>query len=352
MKHSTNFLLRGLAIVTLLTVAAALGASALLKDQALYLQTQKMQQAGLVEQQLQKSALDQLALRAQMLAADRDFVEYVVQSLAPDPARGGTIDKLSITDLLSERRQGYDVAMVLDAQGHLVSQSGVLARGSDSIAHDPLVAAAVHDGAPARGAWLQDGVLYWVVVSPLLQNHALKGLLVTASQVESAFFQPATAMSDSDVVLMTPASIVAASARDVDVSVQNVLTARDAEVMALARNGGGPLPLHGEQRDLRSWVTPARVPGLELAVVAIYKGGDTAGSPAPLLIGGFVLFGAVIALLLLLQWWFTWRPLDDVLEVLDRAASGDRTLVLRTRGSAIVMRIGESFNHILKLNRS
>lgn len=354
MKPSYSFLLRGLIVVTVLTLVAVLSASALLRQESLRLQSQKMQQAGSIEQELQKSALEQLALRAQILASDRDFVGYVVQSLAPDPARGGAIDKLSITDLLGERRQGYDVAMVLDVQGHLVSQSGVLTRSSESIAHDPLIAETIKGGTPARGAWLQDGVLYWVVVSPLTQDGALKGLLVTASQVGNSFFQRISALSDSDVMLMTSTSVVAASSSDVDVALQNLLTAQGTDVMTLAHSGGGPLFVHDDQRGLRTWVTPAAsASGLDLAVVAAYRGhGDAQGSSGLFLIGGFVLFGAIIAILIVVQWWLTWRPLDEVLDVLDRAAKGDRTLVIRARGSAVVTRISESFNHMLKINRS
>lgn len=353
MRPSLSFLLRGLTVVTVLTLVAVVSANALLRQEALHSQSQKMQQTGLIEQELQNSALEQLALRAQMLASDRDFVEYVVQSLAPDPARGGAIDKLSITDLLGERRQGYDVAMVLDAQGHLVSQSGVLARSNDSIAHDPLIEETIHSGKPTRGAWFQNGALYWVVVSPLMQNSALKGLLVTANLVGNSFFQRAGELSDSDVMLMTSTSIIAASSNDVDVALQNLLTAHGADVIAQAHSGGGPLFIHDDQRSLRTWVTPVHVSGLDLAVVAVYKGAsDVRGPSGPLLIGSFVLFGVIIALLIVVQWWFTWRPLDDVLDVLDRAAKGDRTLVLRARGSAIVMRICDSFNHILKINRA
>lgn len=353
MKPSTTFLLRSLIVVTVLTLAAALSANALLRGASSRLQSQKVQQAGSIEQELQNSAFEQLALRGQMLASDRDFVEYVAQSLAPDPARGGTIDKLSITDLLGERRQGYDVAMVLDARGYLVSQSGVLARSGESIAHDPLIAEAIHDGKPVRGAWMQDRVLYWVVVSPLTQNGVLKGLLVTASQVGDAFFQRVAALSDSEVVLVAPSSIVVASASDADIALQNLLAARGADVMALTRSGGGSLLIRDDQRDLSTWITPASVSDLDLAAVTVSKGGsDAYGSVGRLLIGGFVLFGLIVALLIVMQWWLTWRPLDDVLDVLDRAAKGDRTLVLRTRGSALVTRIGESFNHMLKITRS
>ncbi|GLQ91718.1 hypothetical protein [Dyella acidisoli] len=350
MKPSNAFLFRGVLIVAVLTFAAALGANALFKQATHSFQLERMQQAGLIEQELQKSEFEQLALRAQMLASDRDFVEYVAQSLTPNPTRGGAIDKLSITDLLGERRQGYDVAMVLDAQGNLVSQSGVLAKSSDSIAHDPLVAEAMKNGAASRGAWFQDGVLYWVVVSPLTQANALKGLLVTANQATQLFSQRVSGLSRSDVALMTSPSIVAAFSNGVDVTLQNMLSARAADVMALARSGGGPLIIRGDQRGFQIWVTPVHVSGLDLAMVAVDTTDDHAfGKSELLLISSIVLFGVVITILIVAQWWRTWRPLDQILDVLDRAAKGDHTLVLRARGSALVTRICENFNQILKI---
>ena len=63
------------------------------------------------------SRLAELQLRADSLAQDPAFVDYVAQSLIPVPQLGGAIDKASISDLLKERRHGYDVAMVLDTQG-------------------------------------------------------------------------------------------------------------------------------------------------------------------------------------------------------------------------------------------
>lgn len=351
MKPSNGFLLRGVLAVTVLTLVAAFGANALLKQAARDLQLERMQQAGLIEQELQKSEFEQLALRAQMLASDRDFVEYVAQSLTPNPARGGAIDKLSITDLLGERRQGYDVAMVLDAQGQLVSQSGVLAKSSDSISHDPLVAVAIKSGAASKGGWFQDGVLYWVVVSPLTQANALKGLLVTANQATHLFSQRVGGLSHSDVVLMTSPSIIAAFSNGVDVALQNLLSAQGADVMALARSGGGQLLIHGDQRSFHSWVTPVHVSGLDLAMVAVdATDGHAFGTSELFLIGSILLFGVIMAILVVVQWLRTWRPLDQILDVLDRAAKGDRTLVLRAQGSALVTRICESFNQILKMD--
>lgn len=353
MKPSNRFLLRGLLVVTVLTLAIAFVAHGLLRQAAHRRQLERLQQAGLIEQELQTSEFAQLALRAQMLAADRDFVEYVVQSLTPNPAHGGAIDKLSITDLLGERRQAYDVAMVLDTQGQLVSQSGVLARSRDTIAHDPLVAEAIKNGTASEGAWFQDGVLYWVVVSPLTQDHALKGLLVAANQATHLFSQRVAGLSHNDVVAMTSPSTVAAFSSGVDVPSQNLLSARGADVMALARQGGGPLYVHDDQHGFQTWVTPVRVSGLDLAMLAVDSADDHALERNEcFVIGGFVLFGAIVALLIVAQWWRTWRPLDQVLDVLDRAANGDRTLVLRTRGSAIVTRIGESFNRMLDSRRS
>jgi hypothetical protein len=352
MKPSHAFLLRGVVAVTVLTLLAAFSTHALFKREIAHVQLEKIQRAGSIAQALQESDVEQLDLRARMLASDRDFVEYVVQSLTPNPQRGGAIDKLSITDLLNERRQGYDVAMILDTQGHLVSQSGLFARNGDSIAHDVLVAEVLKSATAAHGAWLQDGALYWVVISPLMQDNALKGLLVTASQVTRSFAQQVNTLSGSDIALLTPSSIVAVAGGGVDVNVQSLLTAQTADIMAVAGHGGGTLDIRDSQRPLQTWVAPIHVAGLDLAMVAVNTADDPANGQGSLLpIVGVVLFGVIMATLVLTQWWRTWRPLDQILDVLERAAKGDRTLVLRTQGSAIVRRIGDSFNDILKFNR-
>jgi len=138
----------------------------------------QLQRAVAVARDAQAEALQVLALRGGALAEDPAFVDYVVQSLQPNAALGGGIDRASISDLLNARRHGYDVAMVLDAQGMPAALDGVLLKDKASIQHDPLVTTALGTAKPTQGAWVFDGKLLWVSVHPLLRGGVVQGALV------------------------------------------------------------------------------------------------------------------------------------------------------------------------------
>ncbi|HET6431687.1 hypothetical protein [Dyella sp.] len=147
----------------------------------------RLQRAVVVAHDARAQALQVLALRGSALAEDPAFVDYVVQSLQPNAALGGGIDRASISDLLNARRRGYDVAMVLDAQGMPAALDGVLLKDKASIQRDPLVTAALASAKPTQGAWIFDGSLLWVSVHPLLRGGIVQGALVAVQTVREPY---------------------------------------------------------------------------------------------------------------------------------------------------------------------
>jgi hypothetical protein len=147
-----------------------------------------------------------LQLRGEALAQDSAFVDYVAQSLIPNPQLGGAVDSVSISDLLRERRKGYDIAMVLDYRGTPVASSGILLKDPVSIRKDPLVTAAISQLKPRQGVWLDHGQLLWVAVNPLLRSGALQGVLVTATRVDAAFAVAIGHIARADVALVATAA--------------------------------------------------------------------------------------------------------------------------------------------------
>lgn len=350
MKPASRFLLLGTATVALLVVAAAAGVvwqvQHVTRDQSL----DRLRVAATVERELEANRLSELQLRADLLAQDPAFVDYVAQSLIPNPQLGGAVDSASISDLLKDRRRGYDIAMVLDPQGRKVAASGVLLKEPASIQRDPLVAATISHLRAQQGMWVDHGQLYWVSISPLLRGGALQGLLLAASRVDDAFAIAISRIAHTDVALLMQPAPGAALPPSTGLGwTGSALSAQLAGVLAVSGNKGEALQLTDGQHATDAWVTPLKASGGAAALVAI--GPDQEGVPvnraALPWLAGVAGFGLCAMLLVLLQWWRTWLPLQRMLAVIELAGHGDPHLTIRTRGSAIVRRLRDGINPLL-----
>ena len=181
-----HLLIRVGAIVVLTTLAVA--ASIWQTNRVTLAQArQQLAQVAPVTLDLQRDRLDKLQLRSEALATDPAFIDYVVQSLQPSPLNGGGIDRASISDLLNERGEGYDLLMVLDAKGRPVAKRGVLLKSDASVSGDGLVMRALASGKPERGAWVYDGKLLWIAINPLIRSGVSQGLLLSAQVADSDY---------------------------------------------------------------------------------------------------------------------------------------------------------------------
>lgn len=349
MKTATRSLVYGLVLVVVLVAIAATGVM-WQSDRATQTRSQHpLQQAGMVENQLQASRLQELQSRAETLTNDSAFVDYVAQSLIPNPQRGGAVDSASIGDLLKERRHGYDIAAVLDPHGKLIAMSGILRRAPASIRTDTLVARAINTLKPVQGVWVDHGQLLWVAVNPLLRGVALQGVLLTATHMDDAFAGAVGRIAGADVafVIQPPPASVPAPSSGVDAWVTQALSAQSAALLGLTN--GQALRLADAQHSTTAWVTPLKIASGRAALVAIdpkADSGDTTNDAARPLLLGIVAFGVLGVLIVLLQWRRTWLPLQKLADLIDVAGKGKRAPALRVDGSPIVRRLCDGVNQL------
>jgi hypothetical protein len=355
MNPATRFLSLGVAAVLLLTVAAAAVTLQQADRRARGASLAPLRVAITLERELQANQLAELQLRADALAQDPAFVDYVAQSLIPNPQLGGAVDKASISDLLKERRRGYDIAVVLDAQGAPVAASGILLREPGSIQRDPLVVSAISQLTSRQGLWIDDGQLLWIAVSPLLRGGALQGVLLVGSHVDDAFAATIGRIAHVDVALFVAPAAGAGqpSSSGLDHWTGQALSARLPEVLGVTEKAGKAMPLADGQRSATAWVAPMDASGGKVALVAISPddGGGVGDATTWPLLAVVCGFGVCMLLLVLLQWWRTWLPLQRMLDVVELARHGDQHLTLRVDGSAIVRRLREGINPLLHRGR-
>ncbi|MEO9078866.1 MAG: hypothetical protein ABI268_06090 [Rhodanobacter sp.] len=356
MKPATRFLILGVVAAAVLTAVAAFGTLHQVDHAAHGRLLSRLQVASTVEHELQANRLTELQLRADLLAQDPSFVDYVAQSLIPSPQLGGAVDSASISDLLKERRHGYDIAMVLDPQGKPVASSGILLKDHASIQHDPLVVHAIAQLKPQQGAWVDHGQLLWVTVSPLLRGGAVQGALIAATRVNDAFAIAISRIARTNVALLitpTPGSAPAPSA-GLDPWAEQALSAQLPAALGVNDATGQAFELSGGSRKASAWVTPLNTSGGRAALAAVGPDAGTLGlispSALPLVTGVFGL-GACALLLVLLLWWRTWLPLQRMLGVIELAGNGDQHLTIRTGGSSIVRCLREGINPLLRRSR-
>ncbi|MEO9079967.1 MAG: hypothetical protein ABI268_11740 [Rhodanobacter sp.] len=353
MTSATRFLVSGIAAVLLLTVLAAAGMLWQLDHAAQARSLQQLKVASTVEGDLQANRLIELQLRADVLAQDPAFVDYVAQSLIPNPQLGGAVDSVSISDLLKERRRGYDIAMVLGPQGKPIAGSGILLKDHASIQRDPLVTATISQLKPQQGLWVDHGQLLWVSVNPLLRGGNLQAVLLVASHVDDAFAIAVGRIARNDIVLLMQPERGAdpAPSTNPDRWVMQALLAQLPQVLAASAPAGEPLALSDAQHNTTVWVTPLQTSGGAAAMVSIgaYDGGLKAllnRTSLPML-AGLAGLGLCFMLLVWLQWWRTWHPLQQMLSVIELAGHGDRNLTIRVHGSSIVRRLRDGINRLL-----
>lgn len=348
MKSSTKALWRGWVLVmvcsALAMAAAVWNANQGGRTRALA----RLQTSSEIVHDLQAQELETLQLRAQTLAGDPAFVDYVAQSLVPNPQLGGAVDSLSISDLLKQRRHGDDIVMLLDATGTPVTAIGTLSKDRASISHEPLVVASTSQLATTQGVWLDQGDLLWVVVSPLLRGRTPQGYLITASRVSEGFFTKVGRLARSDVALVLDASVTHPSG--LDASLVDLLAAHRQEILAAGNEQGSAMHLKDGHPPVDLWVTPLKLDGGHAALIAL-------DPPIPSdrgidretfrLLVGIALFGLIAALYVWLQWFFTWRPLSRLADAFDT----DRSAIGRIRGSALVHDMRDRLLLLLKSTR-
>lgn len=352
MKPAARFLMRGLALVAVATAAGEVGVVEWSTHLAHERTLAALGATRNIAARLQAHELEALRLRADNLALDPAFVDYVAQSLIPNPAMGNTVDSLSITDLLNERRHGYDTALVLDADGRPVARSGQLFGDAGRIQRDALVAQAMATRKAVQGVWADHGAPALVVVEPLLRSGALQGLLVAAKRLGSGFATEVGDLSHTGVALLATSS-----------QASDMLPSNDADLgmmQALAKVKLTDLPATGRlerlptgSRTMLTWVSPLRMADGTAALAAFDDGNgpDAIWQAWPLLLGVLAL-GLVAAGITVRHWRRVVRPLQQMSDIVELGARGDHHLNVRVDGSAGVNRLRDAINSLFAHERS
>jgi hypothetical protein len=349
MKSSTASLLRGWSLVVVCSLLAMVAAVWNANHGARTRALERLRTSTEITRDLQAQELDMLELRAQTLAGDAAFVDYVSQSLVPNPQLGGAIDSLSISDLLKQRRHGDDMVMLLDATGTPVTAIGSLGKDRASIPRDPLVVASITQLAPVKGVWLDQGDLLWVVVSPLLRGRTPQGYLITASHASQTFFAKIGRLSRSDVALLTdPAPQAAVSySTGLDAGLTDLMVARRKDILATQGEQGTGMHLQDGHSSADIWITPLALDSGHAALIALDQraGADRGMDEETLyLLLGIGLLGVLAALYVWLQWCLTWRPLSRLSDAFD----SDRNAIKEIQGSALVRDVRDRLLLLLK----
>jgi hypothetical protein len=357
MKPAARFLLLGLASALFLAIVVASGViwetHKLAHDRLL----DHLQAAGNAEAVLRADRFRELQLRAETLANDPSFVDYIAQSLIPDPKLGGLVDSVSISDLLSERRHGFDIAIILDPKGKSAAASGALLKDDSSIAHEPAVIAVLATHKSTQGLWADHGQLVIFVANPLLKGGVLQGVLLAGSRLDDRFANDIAKVAGTGIALFVPSKtgLQVSFSSGLGAWVGRALDARMQQVIDVKTMAGQELILSDGQRDRTTWVWPMEASGSHAALLALDPDASSdkliqdSAMPMLYLVLGLWLIGSVFV-------WWQWSriyvPLQGMMDIIGRAAQGDHFLNLPTVQSApIVRNLRDVINRLLTQSR-
>lgn len=304
-----------------------------------------LQRVALVAADVRANAEQLLQLRTSNLASDPAFSSYVLQAMDPGAAPGGAIDRASIVDLLRSRREGFDLAMVLDAHGRLVASDGAAPETAAQLPGNALVKRTLATRKSSTGAWVSAGELYWVAVDPLVRGGLMQGLLLTAARVDAGY--TATISRHTGM----PVALLIADGERYRIASGHALPGWAASTLAdaaTARNAAGASVSSGD-----TLAVPHRVDTVARIIPISTTSGDAllvalAGAPpTPLLGVGPALWVFLLgAAMVLWHWWRVERPLDLLSERIGAVAHGRRAQQFAVRGSASVRRLARQLNRL------
>ncbi|MEO7477674.1 MAG: hypothetical protein ABIT64_00385, partial [Lysobacteraceae bacterium] len=276
MKPAARFLLIGLASVVLLTFIAGVGVVWQTRKLTQSRMLEHLQAASAVESELQADRLRELQIHGDALASDPAFVDYIAQSLIPNPKLGGGVDSQSIDDLLSERRRGYDIAVVLDATGKPVGHSGTLLKDDASIRKEAFVANCIEMRKPTHGLWADHGQLILVAANPMLKGGVLQGVVLTATHLDADFATAIQRLTRTGIVLFVPAPTASGTSASNGLAswIAPALVAEAQQMIVATTTSGAALKLSDGQHDMAAWATPLDADGGHAVLVALDSGAN------------------------------------------------------------------------------
>ncbi|MGA9333412.1 MAG: protein kinase [Rudaea sp.] len=319
-----------------------------------------------VQKEFEQSRLQSLQLKVQLIAADPGTARYVSQAAGSDNNLPGlsdseSTDTKSIPDLLKERQgqYGFDLGIVLDAQGNVLGRSDQTEAFQESLADDPLVHPAIADASPFSGYWRQGGKLYQAAIMPLAQDRDLVGFLLLAQDVDDALCQQVAKVSGAQIAFWLPSAhglkLVASSFDEAgNKALRESFASQSAQVTA-AVAAGKPMPrltLRFLDQDWGAQLTPTASAGVGKlgAVLSLTSIGTILASYREIL--HWVMVAGLISMLvaLLLSYLLAkgiLRPVRAMALAAERAAAGSYDTHIGLSGGDELARLSRAFDSLL-----
>ena len=191
-----------------------------------------------VQTELAQRRLEEVQLKVELVGRNPDTVKYVSEAQGGGLGLGDEsgVDQASINDLLDERREtyGFDLGIVLDADGKVLARTDQREAFDQSFAGDPFVEPVLKELTPVSGFWRLESKLYQAALMPLDQDQDLVGFLLIALEVNDNLGQRVGKASGGDVAYLLPfGDKIEVIGTSLDAA------GREALVAALAADQGG-----------------------------------------------------------------------------------------------------------------
>jgi serine/threonine-protein kinase len=299
-----NRLFLGTALVLLLVLGTAIAVTTLLGERiAVRDARDRIAASSALEVASQQRQFRELGLLAEIMAGTPEFKAYVLDAMTAK-------DRLSLLDQLDERRQelGYDLALIVDAQGILAARTDLPEVSGVDLSGRPLVAQVMEEF-EAAGVWSERGRLFEAVAVPMAVNEGLFGFLALGYQISDVRALEVKRSTGSDTIFVADAAAT---------PVASSLPPQETERVLQALRGAGDLVARVASR------------GEEVVQQEIVLGGERwLAQLNPLRDAGKVPVGAVVSLV----------SLDRALEGYQQI----RNLLIAAGVAALVLALGLSY---------
>ena len=307
-----------------------------------------------VQRFFQRRSLRELELVTESMVADPAFVSYISQAMR----REGGVDSRSIADLLGERSVsfGFDIALVLDADGTLLTTVGEGAPVSLDPADQPLVVAVLESYTPVSGLLLEGETIFQAAVVPMIRGRTVEGIVVVGKRVDADLIDDIARVSTTDlayVPLTDGAPAIAATtlpgARTGTLAaelaahrtlLERVRTTGESERLAL-------LLEDGRWEALVAPLTEERAQGVLLSMLPSERLFGTFRNIANvMLLSGAVALALALVLSIVIARRFA-QPIRQLTDTAQRAAEGEYANRIELRGHGEIGQLERAFNRLV-----
>ncbi|HEV8631207.1 MAG TPA: protein kinase [Thermoanaerobaculia bacterium] len=313
---------------------------------------QALSRASSVQAALQQQRQEQLKLIAQVFVSDPALRAYIVEAVSSG-------NSASVLDLLEERQNtlGYDFAMVLDPQGHVLTRTDNPNASGEDLSQRPLIRRA-QQALEATGFWRQDKRLFNAVAVPLSADNLLTGFLVAGFAIDNEAADEVRKVSDADVAILANAGgtpqVVATTLGPTEVDELLAALQQRHMVEPVMQRGQSmeqvDLMLHG-----RRWIGLLRpladAGGTPVGAVVSLASLDAQLLPFQRIETLLLMVGLAAILLALISSFLlgrrVFKPVRDLARAAQAASQGNYTQKIAIGRGDEVGKLAESFNHLL-----